>query len=114
EIPVEECAQPVARCIEMARQGDHLDAIAGRKQERLVDLLARHELCEVRRRVRHGEALANLERRCPVVHADHEDPHVRRPTPITANNKNAKPATAAMAAWRAPWCARKRAATSTP
>jgi hypothetical protein len=33
-----------------------------------------------------------------VVHADHEDPHVRRPTPITANSKNAKPATAAIAA----------------
>ena len=83
ELAVEERAQAVTAGVEVVRGGDHLDAVAGGDQHRLVDLGRVHQLREPRQRVVDGEALAHLDGRRAVVHADQQDLHVTAPTPIT-------------------------------
>jgi len=93
--------------------GHHeIDAVASRNQHRFFDLVAHHELAQCGARVDRGVTLANLEGRGPVIHTDEQNLQLSTPIPTTPNNRNAKPASALAAAWRAPCRPAKRTATS--
>ena len=113
QIAAEERAKPHARGVDIPREDGHLDAIAGREQHRLVDLVAPHELLQQRRCIVHGEALADLEGRAAVIDSDQQQLHAMNSPPSTARQRKTKPATALTAVCRAPCRTPKRRDAST-
>ena len=102
-------AQP--RLGRILRRHDDLDSIAGRDQNGFGDFRMSDKLTK---RFLEGIALrrkmfADLHRGTPMAHPQKKNLHRRTSTPITAKSRNAKPPTAAAAAWRAPWWPAKRA-----
>jgi len=94
--------QAQTRSLGLMGRDHQLDTVAGRYDHGLVDLVTRDELLEHGRRVVDREALAHVERRAAVVHAEEQDLHTRSPTPTTANTRKKKPASALAAACLAP------------
>jgi hypothetical protein len=102
ELALEQRAQAQARRVGVARHDQRLDAVAGREQHALVDVGARHQLAERGARVVDREALAQLEGRGAVAHADEQELHGAIPAATTTTRSTTKPAADASALRRAP------------
>ena len=98
QICAKEAMDPQDRIAWTVRRHDEIDPIACRHQDGLADLFARRKLAQGRAGILRGVALAHIERRGAMVHADKKNLQLSAPTPITPNNRNANPASALAAA----------------
>ena len=87
---------------------------AGGEEHGFFDVVAVDEFLKQRPGFVDRHALAHLDGRAQVIHAQQDHLHEINSRPITAKSRNAKPPTALAAAWREPCLATKRATTSAP